>query len=157
MQLRRLREQRGYSLEELAERSGLSFRGLIYIEHGKRNPSALTLVDIPEALGVAPGELINHLAEGTLAKPRSSQIGSSAHTQAGIGRAAMVAPRRAGNSRLSSRPCPRAVAVWVLLADADIRGLPSASSRTAAYPHPSKLDGIDAGPVAAGVRSAVGS
>lgn len=64
MQLRRLREERGYSLEELAERSGLSFRGLIYIEHGKRNPSALTLVDIAAALGVAPGELINHLAEG---------------------------------------------------------------------------------------------
>jgi transcriptional regulator with XRE-family HTH domain len=65
MQLRRLREERGYSLEELAERSGLSFRGLIYIEHGKRNPSALTLVDIAAALGVAPGELINHLAEGS--------------------------------------------------------------------------------------------
>ncbi|MCX5601215.1 helix-turn-helix transcriptional regulator [Streptomyces phaeochromogenes] len=64
MQVRRLREERDYSLEELAERSGLSFRGLIYIEHGKRNPSALTLVDIAAALGVAPGELINHLADG---------------------------------------------------------------------------------------------
>ncbi|MGW5335162.1 helix-turn-helix domain-containing protein [Streptomyces bauhiniae] len=37
MQIRRLREERGYSLEELAERSGLSFRGLIYIEHGQRS------------------------------------------------------------------------------------------------------------------------
>ncbi|WP_326663450.1 helix-turn-helix transcriptional regulator [Streptomyces canus] len=64
MQIRRLREDRDYSLEELAERSGLSFRGLIYIEHGQRNPSALTLVDIAAALGVAPGELINHLADG---------------------------------------------------------------------------------------------
>ncbi|MET9973081.1 helix-turn-helix transcriptional regulator [Streptomyces sp. NPDC006356] len=43
MQIRRLREERGYSLEELAERSGLSFRGLIYIEHGQRSPSVLTL------------------------------------------------------------------------------------------------------------------
>lgn len=64
MQIRRLREERGYSLEELAERSGLSFRGLIYIEHGKRNPSALTLVDIAVALAVAPGDLINHLVQG---------------------------------------------------------------------------------------------
>ncbi|MFJ7098134.1 helix-turn-helix domain-containing protein [Streptomyces mirabilis] len=64
MQIRRLREERDYSLEQLAERSGLSFRGLIYIEHGKRNPSVLTLVDIAAALDVAPGELINHLAEG---------------------------------------------------------------------------------------------
>ncbi|MEU9379727.1 helix-turn-helix transcriptional regulator [Streptomyces sp. NPDC048279] len=45
MQIRRLREGRGYSLEELAERGGLSFRGLIYIEHGQRSPSALTLLN----------------------------------------------------------------------------------------------------------------
>ncbi|WP_234467808.1 helix-turn-helix domain-containing protein [Streptomyces sp. MBT62] len=64
MQIRRHREERGYSLEELAERSGLSFRGLIYIEHGQRNPSVLTLVDIAAALDIAPGELVNHLTEG---------------------------------------------------------------------------------------------
>lgn len=68
MQIRRHREARGYSLEELAERSGLSFRGLIYIEHGQRNPSVLTLVDIAVALDVAPGELINHLGEGHAAE-----------------------------------------------------------------------------------------
>ncbi|MFK0160809.1 helix-turn-helix domain-containing protein [Streptomyces sp. NPDC090493] len=64
MQIRRVREERDYSLEQLAERSGLSFRGLIYIEHGQRNPSVLTLVDIAAALDVAPGELINPLADG---------------------------------------------------------------------------------------------
>ncbi|MFE2712925.1 helix-turn-helix domain-containing protein [Streptomyces mirabilis] len=62
MQIRRLREERGYSLEELAERSGLSFRGLIYIEHGQRSPSVLTLLDIAAGLGVEPGELVNHVA-----------------------------------------------------------------------------------------------
>lgn len=55
MQIRRLREERGYSLEELAERSGLSFRGLIYIEHGQRSPSVLTLLDIAAGLDVEPG------------------------------------------------------------------------------------------------------
>ncbi|MFF5004916.1 helix-turn-helix domain-containing protein [Streptomyces phaeochromogenes] len=61
MQIRRLREGRGYSLEELAERSGLSFRGLIYIEHGQRSPSVLTLLDIAAGLDVEPGELVNHI------------------------------------------------------------------------------------------------
>ncbi|MEV6959572.1 helix-turn-helix transcriptional regulator [Streptomyces sp. NPDC051207] len=61
MQIRRLREERGYSLEELAERSGLSFRGLIYIEHGQRGPSVLTLLDIAAGLDVEPGELVNHI------------------------------------------------------------------------------------------------
>ncbi|MGQ4367791.1 helix-turn-helix domain-containing protein [Streptomyces violaceoruber] len=59
LQIRRLREERGYSLELLAERSGLSFRGLIYIEHGQRNPSVLTLLDIAAGLDVPPGRLLN--------------------------------------------------------------------------------------------------
>lgn len=54
-------EGRGYSLEELAERSGLSFRGLVYIEHGQRSPSVLTLLDIAAGLDVEPGELVNHI------------------------------------------------------------------------------------------------
>ncbi|MFD8736584.1 helix-turn-helix domain-containing protein [Streptomyces sp. NPDC059618] len=63
MQIRRLREERGHSLEELAERSGLSFRGLIYIEHGQRNPSVLTLLDIARGLGVQPGVLVNEISQ----------------------------------------------------------------------------------------------
>ncbi|MFJ8010797.1 helix-turn-helix domain-containing protein [Streptomyces fagopyri] len=62
MQIRKLREERGYTLERLAERSDLSFRGLIYIEHGRRNPSVLTILDISTALGVAPGDLLDHIA-----------------------------------------------------------------------------------------------
>ncbi|MCZ4100814.1 helix-turn-helix domain-containing protein [Streptomyces sp. H39-C1] len=59
MQIRRLREERGYSLEQLAERSGLSFRGLIYIEHGQRNASTLTLLRIASGLDVHPGKLFD--------------------------------------------------------------------------------------------------
>lgn len=57
MRIRRLREERDLSLEELAERSELSFRGLIYIEHGRRNAGVLTLLKIADGLGVAPARL----------------------------------------------------------------------------------------------------
>ncbi|MFD9510659.1 helix-turn-helix domain-containing protein [Streptomyces mirabilis] len=70
MQIRRLREDRGYSLEELAERSGLSFRGLIYIEHGRRNPGVLTILDIAKGLEVPPGDILNPVVEeGAAQKP----------------------------------------------------------------------------------------
>ncbi|MFD9196266.1 helix-turn-helix domain-containing protein [Streptomyces phaeochromogenes] len=63
MQIRRLREERGYSLEELAERSGLSFRGLIYIEHGRRNPGVLTILSIASGLNVAPARLFEDFSQ----------------------------------------------------------------------------------------------
>jgi transcriptional regulator with XRE-family HTH domain len=62
MQIRRLREERGYSLEQLAERSGLSFRGLIYIEHGQRNASVLTLLQVASGLDVQPSRLFDGLS-----------------------------------------------------------------------------------------------
>lgn len=57
LRIRALREQRDLSLEELAHRSDLSFRGLIYIEHGRRNAGVLTLLKIAEGLGVSPAKL----------------------------------------------------------------------------------------------------
>lgn len=65
MQIRRLREERGYTLEELAERSGLSFRGLIYIEHGRRNPGVLTILGIASGLNVAPARLFEDVSPVT--------------------------------------------------------------------------------------------
>nr|WP_281200340.1 helix-turn-helix transcriptional regulator [Streptomyces antibioticus] len=58
MHLRRLRESQGLSMEELAERSGMSFRGIAYIEHGRRNPSLLSLLQIAAGLGIAPRRLL---------------------------------------------------------------------------------------------------
>lgn len=55
--MRRLREDRGLSVEELADRSELSFRGLLYIEHGRRNPGLLTVFKIAEGLGIGVAEL----------------------------------------------------------------------------------------------------
>ncbi|MEU0343147.1 helix-turn-helix domain-containing protein [Streptomyces bobili] len=56
--IRRMREERGLSLEELAELSGLSFRGLVYVEHGRRNAGVLTLLQIAEGLQTEPSQLL---------------------------------------------------------------------------------------------------
>ncbi|MFE7329398.1 helix-turn-helix domain-containing protein [Streptomyces sp. NPDC057565] len=56
--VRRLREERELSLEVLAERSGLSFRGLIYIEHGRRNPSLLTVLKLASGLSIKASRLL---------------------------------------------------------------------------------------------------
>lgn len=54
-----MREERGLSLEELAELSGLSFRGLAYVEHGRRNAGVLTLLQIAEGLQTEPSQLLS--------------------------------------------------------------------------------------------------
>jgi transcriptional regulator with XRE-family HTH domain len=59
MHVRRLREARKLSLEELAARSGMSFRGLVYIEHGRRNPSLLSLLRIASGLKITPDQLLS--------------------------------------------------------------------------------------------------
>lgn len=61
MTLRRIREQQELSIEDLAERSGLSFRGVIYIEHGRRNPSLLTILQLAAGLKVPPAALLQDL------------------------------------------------------------------------------------------------
>lgn len=58
MHLRRLREARGLTLEELASRSGMSFRGVVYIEHGRRNPSLTTLLNLAQGLQAEPSALL---------------------------------------------------------------------------------------------------
>lgn len=58
MQLRRFREAQGLSVEELAARSGMSFRGVLYIEHGRRNPSLLTLIQLAAGLKMSLPELV---------------------------------------------------------------------------------------------------
>lgn len=58
MRVRLMREARGLSLEELADRSGLSWRGVVYVEHGQRNPSLTTILDLARGLEVAPADLL---------------------------------------------------------------------------------------------------
>lgn len=58
----KIREQRhvaGFSQRELAERSGISKRMVVGIEAGTRNASVAALLDLAEALGVRPGQLLD--------------------------------------------------------------------------------------------------
>src|SRR3954469_2703076 len=57
--IRRHRTTRGWTLDELAERSGVSRRMVINIEHGEGNPSIATLLRISDALGVGLPVLVD--------------------------------------------------------------------------------------------------
>ncbi len=57
--VRRHRTARGWTLDELADRSGVSRRMLITIEHGGGNPSIATLLRISDALGVGLPVLVD--------------------------------------------------------------------------------------------------
>jgi transcriptional regulator with XRE-family HTH domain len=56
-EIRRLREARGWSQAKLAGDTGMGVSGISQIETGARNPSAVTLSKIAEALGVEVGDL----------------------------------------------------------------------------------------------------
>jgi XRE family transcriptional regulator, aerobic/anaerobic benzoate catabolism transcriptional regulator len=64
---RTLRKHRGWTMRELAERSGLSLRFLMQIEGGRGNVSVRRLGDLARALECAPAELLSSVAP---ARPR---------------------------------------------------------------------------------------
>jgi len=57
--VRKHRTARGWTLDELADRSSVSRRMLINIEHGEGNPSIATLLRISNALGVGLPVLVD--------------------------------------------------------------------------------------------------
>jgi transcriptional regulator with XRE-family HTH domain len=57
-QVRRHRKARGWSLDELAFRSGVSKGMVVQIEGGKTNPSIATLCGLAEAYGVSIAQLV---------------------------------------------------------------------------------------------------
>jgi transcriptional regulator with XRE-family HTH domain len=54
----RIRKARGYTQEQLSERSGLSQQYLSGLERGKRNPTVVTVYEIAQALGVSHLDLL---------------------------------------------------------------------------------------------------
>lgn len=60
--VRRLRQERDFTLQALADESGISKSYLGDIEKGRKNPTTDVLEAIAQALGVAPRQLLYHAA-----------------------------------------------------------------------------------------------
>jgi transcriptional regulator with XRE-family HTH domain len=58
--VKRLRQERGYSLDALAARAGVSRGVLIQIEQARTNPSLGTMVRVGDALGVSLAALLDY-------------------------------------------------------------------------------------------------
>lgn len=56
--VRAFRARRGWTQEQLAERSGFSQQYISGLEQGRRNPTVVSLFELAQALGVTPIELL---------------------------------------------------------------------------------------------------
>jgi transcriptional regulator with XRE-family HTH domain len=56
--LRRIRQLKGLTQEQLAERSGFSQQYLSGLERGERNPTIVTLYELAQTLGVSHLDLV---------------------------------------------------------------------------------------------------
>jgi transcriptional regulator with XRE-family HTH domain len=58
LNVRRIRQERGWSQEELAFESGLHRTYISGIERGARNPTVLVLKELADALKTSPAKLL---------------------------------------------------------------------------------------------------
>lgn len=56
--LKRVREGKGHTQEQLAEISGFSQQYISGVERGQRNPTIITIYEFAQALGVSHEELV---------------------------------------------------------------------------------------------------
>lgn len=68
----RIRAVKGFTQEQVEERSGFSQQYLSDLERGKRNPTIVTLHELAQALGVTHEELVKRddVASGKAKKSR---------------------------------------------------------------------------------------
>jgi DNA-binding XRE family transcriptional regulator len=67
VRLRELRDHRGWTRQELAERAGVSKEAIYTHERGRKHPRRDTLCLLAEALGVSPADLIVERARAATA------------------------------------------------------------------------------------------
>jgi transcriptional regulator with XRE-family HTH domain len=94
--VRALREKSGFSMRELARRSGVSQPFLSQIERGVSAPSMVTTYRLAEALGVLPGALLPAPAAAQVTIVRSGEgrdIPVANRPDAAVGRALLMQPR----------------------------------------------------------------
>jgi len=60
--LRRLRQQRGWTIAKLAQRAGLTATYVSILERGGNLPSLTVIFDLCEVLGVHPADVIREVA-----------------------------------------------------------------------------------------------
>ncbi|MET7298230.1 helix-turn-helix transcriptional regulator [Embleya sp. NPDC005575] len=70
IEVRRTRHAREWSLDDLAEESGISRRMVLDVEHGRRNPSLLVILTLARALDVTVSRLVGP-AEDLFARTRT--------------------------------------------------------------------------------------
>ena len=68
--LRRAREKRGLSMNEVASRAGLSQQMVSYVERGMRNPTLETLLRITAAMGVDLARIVREAQKPQLDNKR---------------------------------------------------------------------------------------
>lgn len=88
--VRRERQGRGWTLDQLAEAAGVSRRMVVNVEQGSSNPSVGTLLRLAEALGVGLPALVEPPAETAVTVVRDGR-GATLWTGAQGGRGVLVA------------------------------------------------------------------
>ncbi|HEY0141558.1 MAG TPA: helix-turn-helix transcriptional regulator [Thermoanaerobaculia bacterium] len=68
----RLRQQRGWTLIKLAQRSGMTPQYLRLVERGENLPSLSTLIELSDVLGADPAEIVREIAAARNPRPAES-------------------------------------------------------------------------------------
>jgi transcriptional regulator with XRE-family HTH domain len=72
--IRRIRESRGMTLEDLAHRAELTTNFIVSIENGERDVALTTVFALANGLGVTMGELMGAKPEHSAAAMRAAQL-----------------------------------------------------------------------------------